>query len=411
MSRPILLIVIDQLGVGGAQRHAVFLASNLRNCGYDTFLLSLFGGGKLEATLKSAGVRYLIGSSTFQKMKDTLPSVMKYRIKDFKKRLVSRVTVPHQNTDLRNLSELNISIQSTPSFRRLEKKKETTVKRIIERIKPNIVHVHTVHCKRALKWASECDVKKIVYGHHNIISIRHNSEEIQELSEFVKYATDLVFVSVEQKRDFLQLIDFPDSNTHVVAPISGFSAEAGKWHRENAGIVSIGTLSNLGAVKGAVFLLDAARILKDRRIPVKVLIGGDGASRFTLERECQALGIDDIVTFLGHVRLEDGFLESLDIFVLPSLSEATPLVLIEAMSASLPIVASRVGGIPEVLEDEKNGYLVPPGDAIELATKLECLCKDVKQRKSMGESSFRRYLDLFSNGKVLSQYTSIYDGI
>ena len=107
---------------------------------------------------------------------------------------------------------------------------------------------------------------------------------------------------------------------------------------------------------------------------VKLIIIGDGIQKEYLERLCSDLGISQQVTFLGRKTSAEvsGFLKNIDLFVLASNWEGFGLALIEAMSAGKPVVAAKVGGIPEIVEDGECGFLVPPGDPQALAEKVPC---------------------------------------
>ena len=143
--------------------------------------------------------------------------------------------------------------------------------------------------------------------------------------------------------------------------LEGKSVQIDRWHtRKDLGIDSgtclIGTVGRLTPVKGIPYLLQAARMLLRGGANVKVLVVGDGSIRQDLMTQTHDLGITDEVVFLGHREDTDELLQALDIFVLPSLSEGIPMALLEAMAASRAVVASRVGGIPEIVEDGFEGY-------------------------------------------------------
>ena len=143
------------------------------------------------------------------------------------------------------------------------------------------------------------------------------------------------------------------------------------WLREELGIDAgtcvIGTVGRLTPVKGLSYLLQAGRILLSRDVRAKVLIVGDGPIREQLEAQARSMGIAENVVFLGHREDTQKVMQVLDVFVLPSLSEGIPMALLEAMAASRPVVASRVGGIPEIVTDGVDGLLVEATDVERLA--------------------------------------------
>jgi colanic acid/amylovoran biosynthesis glycosyltransferase len=136
-------------------------------------------------------------------------------------------------------------------------------------------------------------------------------------------------------------------------------------------------VGRLAAVKGLPILLDAFAALR-RSFELELLLAGDGPDRPALQAQCEALGIADCVRFLGYQSLAEvqGLLREADVFVLPSFAEGVPVVLMEAMSAGVPVVATRIAGIPELVEHERTGLLVPPGDAGLLAEQVARLLND-----------------------------------
>ena len=171
----------------------------------------------------------------------------------------------------------------------------------------------------------------------------------------------------------------------------------------------IGTVGRLTPVKGIPYLLDAARILLRQGANVKVLVVGDGSIRQDLLAQARNLGVGERVVFLGHREDTDVLLQALDIFVLPSLSEGIPMALLEAMAASRPIVASRVGGIPEIIEDGVEGFLVEPMDVDSLAERCRRLIKSPDVARKMGEQARTRVERDFSAVAMADRVASVYN--
>ena len=137
-------------------------------------------------------------------------------------------------------------------------------------------------------------------------------------------------------------------------------------------------IGRLAAVKGVRLLLEAVATLRARHPGLTLTLVGDGPDRSGLEARAQALGLGDAVTFTGYLG-EAGVAEVLarsDMLVLPSFAEGVPVVLMEAMASGLPVVATRVGGVAELVEDGVSGLLVPPGDAGVLAGAMDRLLAD-----------------------------------
>ena len=195
--------------------------------------------------------------------------------------------------------------------------------------------------------------------------------------------------------------------------LEGKSVHTDRWHtRKELGIDSetclIGTVGRLTPVKGIPYLLEAARILLCQGANVKVLVVGDGSIRPDLMIQTRDLGISENVVFLGHREDTDALLQALDIFALPSLSEGIPMALLEAMAASRAVVASRVGGIPEIIEDEVEGFLVEPMDVDSLAERCRRLIESPDVARRMGEQARKRVERDFSATAMADRVASVY---
>jgi glycosyltransferase involved in cell wall biosynthesis len=195
--------------------------------------------------------------------------------------------------------------------------------------------------------------------------------------------------------------------------LEGKSVQTDRWRtREDLGIDSetclIGTVGRLTPVKGIAYLLQAARILLRQGANVKVLVVGDGNIRLDLMTQTHDLGIAQNVVFLGHREDTDALLLALDIFVLPSLSEGIPMALLEAMAACRAVVASRVGGIPEIVDDGIEGFLVEPMDVDSLAERCRLLIESPDVAKKMGEQGRKRVERDFSATAMADRVALVY---
>ena len=171
---------------------------------------------------------------------------------------------------------------------------------------------------------------------------------------------------------------------------------------------TVTTVANLRPGKGHDVLLKAAARLV-RRVPdIRFRIVGDGPRRLDLERQAAALRISSHVEFLGHRTDVPDVLRDSEIFVLPSLMEASPNALIEAMAAGIPIVATRVGGIPEAIEHERSGILVPPGDDRALAAGIARLMKRPQIAARLADAARQSAASRFSFDRMVSEFQQLY---
>lgn len=168
----------------------------------------------------------------------------------------------------------------------------------------------------------------------------------------------------------------------VVSVISGSAIHGRPPHFRDANKTRLLHVGRLSSEKGVVVLLEALRQLKrkyQRRF--ELTVAGSGPEEIRLKENAKSLGIEKNVRFLGYVR-EDAELSRLyqesDVFILPSFTEGVPKVILEAMANGLPVVATSVGGIPEIIQNGENGLLVPPGDAEGICESVYRLLIDQK---------------------------------
>ncbi len=170
----------------------------------------------------------------------------------------------------------------------------------------------------------------------------------------------------------------------------------------------VGTVGSLYPVKGHTYLMDAIAPVVRRFAHVVFLIVGRGGLREELEARACGLGIARHLRFLGHREDVRDLLALCDVFVLPSLSEGMPLALLEAMAAGLSCVATKVGGISEVVDHGKTGLLVPPGDSHALAESIMTLLEDRTLARKMGGCARDAVARRFSLTKMVQAYQEIY---
>jgi glycosyltransferase involved in cell wall biosynthesis len=146
----------------------------------------------------------------------------------------------------------------------------------------------------------------------------------------------------------------------------------------------IGYVGRLSKEKGVEYLVEATALLHEKGIKVITIIIGDGPEKHSLEDLAKSSNTQDSIIFLGFEKQPEKWLPTMDAFVLPSLSEGTPMALLEAMSHGLPVIASAVGGIPDIIESMRNGILVPAGQAQKIANSLSILQGNAALRQIIG---------------------------
>jgi len=172
--------------------------------------------------------------------------------------------------------------------------------------------------------------------------------------------------------------------------------------------VVITVTARLHDKKGHTYLFQAVERLRPRYPQVRVLIVGDGPHRAALEAECQERGLTETVRFLGMRQDVPDVLAASDLFALPSLLEGLPVSVLEAMVMRCAVVATRVGGTAEIIEDGVHGLLVPPADVEALASALERLLTDGQLRAALIEAGYQHVLADFSFERMMQETEALY---
>ncbi len=175
--------------------------------------------------------------------------------------------------------------------------------------------------------------------------------------------------------------------------------------------VRIGIVARLSAEKDHQTLLKACKILATQGLNFSLEIIGDGPLKDVLEKTSTTLGIGSYVSFSGMRHDVPDILGQLDIFVLSSTTEGISLTLLEAMATELPVVATNVGGNPEVVIDGETGFLVPLKNPEEMAKKLMILIDDENLRHKMGHNGRTRVIANFSIKETARKYVNLYSSL
>ncbi|MGI0016318.1 MAG: glycosyltransferase, partial [Nitrososphaera sp.] len=233
---------------------------------------------------------------------------------------------------------------------------------------------------------------------------------------FVARQSIMVAVSEDLKRFLMRQVTIHPDNIRVVhngIDLHRYAADdLRNTIRKELGINArpvIGTVGNLYAVKGQAYLLRACAIVAKDFPDFVLLVAGRGEQLASLDAEARCLGIGGNVKFLGFREDIPTLLQAMDVFVLPSVSEGLPLSILEAMALEKPVVASNVGGIPEVVKNGITGYLVPPKDPEALAENILLLLHHTQLAAHLGTSGRRRVQEAFSLEQMIQEYQSLYE--
>ena len=199
-----------------------------------------------------------------------------------------------------------------------------------------------------------------------------------------------------------------DGPAHVIysgLPISGEPRATRAPDKE----IVIGTAGRLVELKGIEYLIRALAAMHSEFPTLRLEIAGSGPQRSKLEAEVSRAGLIEKVRFLGWIDYISRVLSRWDAFVMPSLEEGFPIAALDAMAAGVPVIASAVGGVPELIEDGQTGWLVPPRDVDGLASRLRLLLGDPDARVKMGAAGFRRVRDHFNATQMTAKIAHLYD--
>jgi glycosyltransferase involved in cell wall biosynthesis len=223
-----------------------------------------------------------------------------------------------------------------------------------------------------------------------------------------RYFPTIVCVSQEMKESLIRRYGISQENMRVIhngiaAPpddLSAASPDNGAFH--------IGTVGRLVPVKDFDLFLEVAAELKTVDDRVKFSILGDGPLRAHLMRRAQELGVKDSVKFFSARSDPFPYYRSLHLFLNTSVHEGIPLAILEAMACGLPVVAPRVGGIPEVIEDGKQGVLVEQRTPANFSRACLKVIRCESLRIAMGSSARERFVNHFSSSHMASSYLDLY---
>ena len=194
-------------------------------------------------------------------------------------------------------------------------------------------------------------------------------------------------------------------NTRVI--YSGVESDTGATSASEEH--TLGFAGRLTPIKGVTHLLEALNIVRLDFPNVRLRIAGDGPELPSLQHQAVTLGLQGHITFLGWVNDMDQERRRCTLAVQPSLVEGLSQTVLESMAAGVPVIASRVGGLTEVIEDRVNGMLVEPANAQSLATAIKTMLTDPGLSSRMGVSARARVREHFSAKRMADEISALYD--
>ncbi len=290
------------------------------------------------------------------------------------------------------------------------------IQKHLSRIQPHIVHTFLLTGSLYGRLAAILARVPVVIGTEvNIYERKRAHHAVAE--RLLMAGTDRVVVSAEAVREFyIRQVHADPAKVEVIYNAVDWSQLKTTLTREamraSLGVTPdalvAGVIARLTEQKGHRYLLEALAATPELSA-VHLLVVGDGHLAGELRRHADTLGVGARVHFLGARRDLGDLLAAMDVFVLPSLWEGLPLSLVLAMGAEVPVVGTRVAGIPEVVEDGRTGLLVPPADSASLGRALATLFTDANLRGRLGRDGRAAVLPRFGVDRYVRAVTQLYD--
>lgn len=169
-------------------------------------------------------------------------------------------------------------------------------------------------------------------------------------------------------------------------------------------------ISNFRPLKRVIDVVDVFLRLREH-VPCRLLMVGDGPERGRVEQHCRDTDACNSITFIGSLPLIEEVLVGADLFILPSETESFGLAALEALSCEVPVIATDIGGLPEVVIHGENGYLHEVGDVEAMAASASELLRDEPRRKAFGAAGRRRAVEVYGQAPIVARYRSIYERV
>jgi glycosyltransferase involved in cell wall biosynthesis len=377
-----VLRVIARLNMGGPALHVAYLTAGLRERAYETTLVA----------------------GTLARGEDSMAFVARGLG-------VEIVTIPELGREISPLRDLIATLR---------------LARLIRRQRPQILHTHTAKAgtvgRLAARLAGSARPPIVVHTFHGHVLRGYfgpvRSRLFRWLERWLAHdTTALIAVSPQVRDDLVALGVAPPEKFAVIRlgieleeRVAGADGRADT--RRYLGIApnrfTVGWIGRMTAIKNTEDVLSAFKALRARGVEATLCMVGDGPDRPALERRAHELGIMRDTVFLGYQEEVAPLYAAFDALVLPSSNEGTPVSVIEALAARTPVVATRVGGVPDVVREGDDGFLVDPGDTDALAERLARLATDPQLRERMGDAARNRVLSRYAVDRLVDDVDRLY---
>jgi len=291
------------------------------------------------------------------------------------------------------------------------------IKKIVQDEGVDLIHAHGYKANTYSLIAAKISKKPIISSLHGWVGNAKMVKLYEWTEKLVVRFSDFIICASPIIEDKLKIMNISSKKIKYIPnciDTDYFYSQKNKAELRNElsldGFFTVGTVGRLSEEKGHIYLMKALKELNLKRCRMKLLIVGDGPLKDKLFNEAKELGIEEHVIFLGVRKDMSAVYDLMDVFVLPSVSEGLPLVLLEAMSMKIPVVATRVGAIDQVIS-EGEGVLVDPCSVAALTGAVESLFNNVGLCQSMGDKAREKVVSDFSLNCFSQNYMKVYESV
>lgn len=282
---------------------------------------------------------------------------------------------------------------------------------LFQTFKPDVVHTHLYVLRYVFPAMLLCRIPVRVHTIHSVV--QKEGDRIGKLVQWIVFRLGgVVPVSISlEVANTVRALYGRDIRTPVIyngIPTARFVSSAGQGMGEEGKEMVLLHIGRFVPLKGHLLLIEAFDLSVKEYPWMQLWLVGDGELRPVVERAVSEKGLQEKVFFLGIQDNVPNLLADCDLFVLPSDYEGVPLTVLEAMAAGKPVVSTRVGGVPELVEDELTGFLVPPRDPEALAQAILQLAKDHDLCRRMGQAGQRKAIERFDISRAARGYETLY---
>ncbi|MEE8574292.1 MAG: glycosyltransferase [Thermodesulfobacteriota bacterium] len=281
----------------------------------------------------------------------------------------------------------------------------------------DLVHTQLYHANMYGRLAAFRARKPVIITEHNVYATYKYKRRL--INRFLGKRTDRVIAVSKPVSDYIierdgldpSLVEVIYNGIDVERFTESGDSERAEVRKElglAADTPVVGMIARLSKQKGHTYMLKALKEVKKTVPALKAIVAGDGPLKDEITTEANSLGLARDVIFLGARRDVPRLLKAMDIYLMPSLWEGHPIALLEAMASGLPVVAARVGGVPNVITDGVDGILIDPEDTAALISSMTELLIDSERAASIGAEAAKCIAAKFSAGAMVSKMERLY---